>query len=162
MLDVIQPLVDILAGIDLISQWSEEIAKILVSVLITLVGLFFTRYVLVKLAWRVVRRTEAEWDNNIILPIANRMYVFVLVAGLEISMRWTLGANNEIYSAISGYLNATYIILSVSLISVAIKNIVPAAMERYNTNKSVTVTGGNPLVVISARSTVWFIGVYLI
>ena len=59
MLDVIQPLVDILAGVDLISEWSEEIAKIIVSVLITLVGLFFTRYVLVKLAWRVVRRTEA-------------------------------------------------------------------------------------------------------
>jgi len=161
MLDVIQPLVDILAGVDLISDWSEEIAKIIVSVLITLVGLFFTRYVLVKLAWRVVRRTEAEWDNNIIVPISNRMYIFVLVAGLEITMRWTLGANNEIYAATSGYFNATYIILSVSLISVAIKNIVPAAMERYNTNKSVTVTGGNPLVVITARSTVWFIGIYL-
>ena len=73
MLDVIQPLVDILAGVDLISEWSEEIAKIIVSVLITLVGLFFTRYVLVKLAWRVVRRTDAEWDNNIIIPISKRI-----------------------------------------------------------------------------------------
>ena len=34
-------------------------------------------------------------------------------------------------------------------------------MERYNTNKSVTVTGGNPLVVFASRGIIWFMGVYM-
>ena len=54
-----------------------------------------------------------------------------------------------------------YILLSASIISVSIKFIVPAALDRYNTNKSVTVTGGNPLVVFLSRGIVWFLGIYL-
>ena len=34
-------------------------------------------------------------------------------------------------------------------------------MDRYNTNKSVTVTGGNPLVVFLSRGIAWFMGIYL-
>ena len=137
------------------------IAQVGVSLGLTLFGLLFTRYVLLKIAWRIVRRTEVEWDNEVLDPIANRLYVFVLVAGVEVTMMWTLGRKDEIYAAISPYFSGIYIILSASIISVAIKYIVPAAMERYNTNKTVTVTGGNPLVVIASRGLVWFLGLYL-
>ena len=91
----------------------------------------------------------------------NRVYIFVLLAGVELTMMWTLGRNDAIYSAVAPYFSAAYIVLSASIISVAIKFIVPAAMEKYNTNKSVTVTGGNPLVVFSSRGLVWFMGLYL-
>ena len=137
------------------------IAQVGVSLGLTLFGLLFTRYVLLKIAWRIVRRTEVEWDNEVLDPIANRLYVFVLVAGVEVTMMWTLGRKDEIYAAISPYFSGIYIVLSASIISVAIKHIVPAAMERYNTNKTVTVTGGNPLVVIASRGLVWFLGLYL-
>ena len=157
MTETIAPLMELFEQIEEMGV----IAQVGVSLGLTLFGLLFTRYVLLKIAWRIVRRTEVEWDNEVLDPIANRLYVFVLVAGVEVTMMWTLGRKDEIYAAISPYFSGIYIILSASIISVAIKYIVPAAMERYNTNKTVTVTGGNPLVVIASRGLVWFLGLYL-
>ena len=137
------------------------IAQIGVSLGLTLFALVFSRYIILKAAWRVVRRTEAEWDNEILDPLFNRVYIFVLTAGVELTMMWTLGRNDGFYTAVSPYFSAIYILLSASIISVGIKFIVPAAMERYNTNKSVTVTGGNPIVTFVLRGVVGFIGIYL-
>ena len=137
------------------------IAQIGVSLGVTLFALIFTRYIILKAAWRVVRRTEAEWDNEILDPLFNRVYVFVLMAGVELTMMWTLGRNDGLYTAVAPYFSAVYILLSASIISVSIKFIVPAAMERYNTNKSVTVTGGNPLLTFASRGLVGFMGIYL-
>ena len=149
--------------LDLLEQVEEIglIAQVGVSLGLTLVALLFTRYVLVKIAWKIVRRTEVEWDNEILNPIVNRLYVFILLAGVELSMMWTLGRKDEIYAAVAPYFSAIYIILSGSIISVSIKHVVPAAMERYNANKTVTVTGGNPLLVFAARGLIWFMAVYL-
>ena len=137
------------------------IAQIGLSLGLTLFTLLFTRYFAIRIAWRVVKRTKAEWDNEILDPIANRLYLFILLAGVELSMMWTLGRNDEVYSAVAPYFSGIYIVLSASIISVAIKFIVPSAMEKYNSNKSVTVTGGNPLLVFSSRGIVWFMGLYL-
>ena len=142
----------------------EEIgllAQVGVSLGLTLVFLLLTRYVLLKAAWRVVKRTEATWDNDLLDPIANRVYIFILLAGVELTMMWTIGRNDAFYTAVAPYFSGIYILLSASIISVAIKFIVPAALDRYNTNKSVTVTGGNPLVVFASRGIVWFMGIYL-
>jgi small-conductance mechanosensitive channel len=142
----------------------EEIgilAQVGVSLGLTLFFLLFTRYVVLNVAWRIVKKTDASWDNEILDPIANRVYVFVLLAGVELTMMWTLGRNDAIYTAVAPYFSGIYILLSASIISVSIKFIVPAALDRYNTNKSVTVTGGNPLVVFSARGIVGFMGIYL-
>ena len=49
------------------------IAQIGVSLGITLFALIFSRYIILKAAWRVVRRTEAEWDNEILDPLFNRV-----------------------------------------------------------------------------------------
>ena len=137
------------------------IAQIGVSLGITLFALIFSRYIILKAAWRIVRQTEAEWDNEILDPLFNRVYIFVLTAGVELTMMWTLGRNDAFYAAVSPYFSAIYILLSASIISVGIKFIVPAARERYNTNKSVTVTGGNPIVTFALRGIVGFMGIYL-
>ena len=142
----------------------EEIgllAQVGVSLGLTLVFLLLTRYVLLRAAWRIVKRTDATWDNDLLDPIANRVYIFVLMAGVELTMMWTIGRNDAFYTAVAPYFSGIYILLSASIISVAIKFIVPAALDRYNTNKSVTVTGGNPLVVFASRGIVWFMAIYL-
>ena len=158
------PISDVMSEIFGLLEEIEDIgpiAQIGVSLGLTLFALLFTRYFLLRMAWRVVKRTQAEWDNEILDPIANRLYIFILLAGVELSMMWTLGRNDEVYSAVAPYFSGIYIILSASIISVAIKFIVPSAMEKYNSNKSVTVTGGNPLLVFSSRGIVWFMGLYL-
>ena len=158
------PISDVMSEIFGLLEEIEDIgpiAQIGLSLGLTLFVLLFTRYFLLRMAWRVVKRTQVEWDNEILDPIANRLYIFILLAGVELSMMWTLGRNDEVYSAVAPYFSGIYIILSASIISVAIKFIVPSAMEKYNSNKSVTVTGGNPLLVFSSRGIVWFMGLYL-
>jgi len=158
------PISDVMSEIFGLLEEIEDIgpiAQIGLSLGLTLFALLFTRYFLLRMAWRVVKRTQVEWDNEILDPIANRLYIFILLAGVELSMMWTLGRNDEVYSAVAPYFSGIYIILSASIISVAIKFIVPSAMEKYNSNKSVTVTGGNPLLVFSSRGIVWFMGLYL-
>lgn len=158
------PITDALTGLNGYLEEIEEIgilAQLGISLGLTLSFLLFTRYVLLRIAWNIVKKTDASWDNEILDPIANRVYIFVLLAGVELTMMWTLGRNDGIYTAIAPYFSGIYIILSASIISVAIKFIVPAALDRYNTNKSVTVTGGNPLVVFASRGIVWFMGIYL-
>lgn len=147
-----------------ILQMIEEIgilAQLGVSLGLTLFALLITRYIVLRMAWRLVKRTEAEWDNDILDPIFNRLYIFLLLAGVELTMIWTLGRRDFIYAAVAPYFSGIYIVLSASIISIAIKFVVPAAMDKYNTNKSVTVTGGNPLVVFASRGIVWFMGLYL-
>jgi len=158
------PITDALTGLNGYLEEIEEIgilAQLGISLGLTLFFLLFTRYVLLRIAWNVVKKTDASWDNEILDPIANRLYIFVLLAGVELTMMWTLGRNDGIYTAVAPYFSGIYILLSASIISVAIKFIVPAALDRYNTNKSVTVTGGNPLVVFASRGIVWFMGIYL-
>jgi small-conductance mechanosensitive channel len=137
------------------------IAQVGFSLGLTLFIILSFRYVLLKAAWKIVKKTDAVWDNEMLDPIANRIYVFILLAGVELTMMWTLGRNDTFYTAVAPYFSGIYIILSASIISVAIKFIVPAAMDKYNTNKSVTVTGGNPLVVFVSRGIIWFMGIYL-
>ena len=147
-----------------ILQMIEEIgilAQLGVSLGLTLFALLITRYIVLRMAWRLVKRTEAEWDNDILDPIFNRLYIFLLLAGVELTMIWTLGRRDFIYAAVAPYFSGIYIVLSASIISIAIKFVVPAAMDKYNPNKSVTVTGGNPLVVFASRGIVWFMGLYL-
>lgn len=158
------PITDALTGLNGYLEEIEEIgilAQLGISLGLTLFFLLFTRYVLLRIAWNFVKKTDASWDNEILDPIANRLYIFVLLAGVELTMMWTLGRNDGIYTAVAPYFSGIYILLSASIISVAIKFIVPAALDRYNTNKSVTVTGGNPLVVFASRGIVWFMGIYL-
>ncbi len=158
------PITDAFSAFDEYLEEIEEIgiiAQLGISLGLTLFFLLLTRYVLLRVAWRVVKKTDATWDNEILDPIANRAYLFVLLAGVELTMMWTLGRNDAFYTAVAPYFSGMYILLSASIISVSIKFIVPAALDRYNTNKSVTVTGGNPLVVFLSRGIVWFLGIYL-
>ena len=158
------PITDAFSAIDEYLEEIEEIgiiAQLGISLGLTLFFLLLTRYVLLRVAWRVVKKTDATWDNEILDPIANRVYLFVLLAGVELTMMWPLGRNDAFYTAVAPYFSGIYILLSASIISVSIKFIVPAALDRYNTNKSVTVTGGNPLVVFLSRGIVWFLGIYL-
>lgn len=158
------PINDGLSSLNDVLDRIEEIgflAQAGISLGLTLFFLLFTRYFVLRMAWKLVKNTDATWDNDILDPIANRLYIFILLAGVELSMMWSLGRNDAVYSAVAPYFSAIYILLSASIISVAIKFIVPAALDRYNTNKSVTVTGGNPIVVFASRGVVGFMGFYL-
>ena len=45
------------------------IAQVGFSLGLTFFVLLFVRYVLLKAAWRVVRKTDAAWDNEVLDPM---------------------------------------------------------------------------------------------
>ena len=132
------------------------------STILIFVALLSVRFGFSRLAWRIVKKTENEWDNAALGPVTNRLYIFVLSAGTEISIDWIdSGGDSAFYSGIEPYFSAIYILLTTSLISVGIKYVVPAIFEKYTVNRSVTVTGGNPIMVFISRAVIWFIGLNL-
>ena len=129
---------------------------------IVILSLLIVKLVITKIAWSIVKKTKNDWDNAALIPIINRIYVFVLALGIEISIDWIDGEGEGlIYSNVEPYFSATYILLTTSLISVGIKYVIPAIFDKYTVNKSVTVTGGNPIMVFISRGIVWFIGLNL-
>ena len=156
--DVFAPLTDAISDIEDMGL----LYQIGFSLLLILVGLLSVRFGFSRIAWRIVKSTENEWDNAALVPVTNRIYIFVLSAGTEISIDWIdTGSDSAIYSTIEPYFSAIYILLTTSLISVGIKYVVPAIFEKYTVNKSVTVTGGNPIMVFFSRTLIWFIGLNL-
>ena len=107
------PITDAFSAIDEYLEEIEEIgiiAQLGISLGLTLFFLLLTRYVLLRVAWRVVKKTDATWDNEILDPIANRAYLFVLLAGVELTMMWTLGRNDAFYTAVAPYFSGMYIL----------------------------------------------------
>jgi small-conductance mechanosensitive channel len=149
--DAIQEIVDL----GVIYQIGFCIGMIVFSLLII-------RFGFATIAWKLVKNTKNEWDNLALVPTINRFYIFALAAGTELSISWIgEGGHNSFYSNIEPYFSATYVLLTTSLISIGMKYTIPAISEKYTVNKSVTVTGGNPIMIFFGRGIVWFIGLNL-
>ena len=58
------------------------------SIILIFIALLSVRFGFSRLAWRIVKKTENEWDNAALGPVTNRLYIFVLSAGTEISIDW--------------------------------------------------------------------------
>ncbi|MCP2507739.1 MAG: mechanosensitive ion channel family protein [Candidatus Thalassarchaeaceae archaeon] len=156
--DLFTPITELVQQIvDLGVIYQIGFCLVIIALSLLIVKLVFTR-----IAWRIVKKTKNDWDNAALIPIINRIYVFVLALGIEVSIDWIDGEGEGlIYSNVEPYFSATYILLTTSLISVGIKYIIPAIFDKYTVNKSVTVTGGNPIMVFISRGIVWFIGLNL-
>ena len=68
------------------------------------IALLSVRFGFSRLAWRIVKKTENEWDNAALGPVTNRLYIFVLSAGAELSIDWIdSGRDSAFYSGIEPY-----------------------------------------------------------
>ena len=88
------------------------------SIILVFIAMLSVRYGFARIAWRIVKKTENEWDNAALGPVTNRLYIFVLAAGTELSIDWIdTGSDSAFYSGIEPYFSATYILLTTSRIS---------------------------------------------
>ena len=76
-------------------------------------------------------------------------------------MKWVHGAGFSWVVSLEPFFQASYVLLSTSLVSVALKIMVPVVMERFSDPSSVTVSGSNSLIIFILRAAVWFGGLYL-
>jgi len=154
---VLEQIEDAINTINELNVW----AKWGIGALLTLIALAFTRLILRKVVLDFVKKTKFDWDDKLFAPVSKRIYFFVTVAGFHLSMNWIVGDDSDFAFTFLPLIQAIYIILSASLLSVAFKVMIPELMNRFSDPSSVTVSGSNSLIIFIFRAAVWFGGLYL-
>ena len=155
--NVLEQIEDAINTINELNVW----AKWGIGAFLTLIALSFTRLILKKVVLDFVKKTKFDWDDKLFAPVSKRIYFFVMVAGFHLSMNWIVGDDSDFAFTFLPLIQAIYIILSASLLSVAFKVMIPELMNRFSDPTSVTVSGSNSLIIFIFRAAVWFGGLYL-
>ena len=150
----VDEIIDSANAMDAWMQWST-------GLVLTLVSIFIIRFLMKKIILDFVKATSFDWDDKLYLPVTQRLYFFTFFAGLQLTMLWVMGKEDELNLALDPIFQAVYIILSTSLLSVTLKIMVPVIIEKFSNPSSVTVSGSNSLIIFLLRAAVWFGGIYL-
>ncbi len=157
-------------GVDLMSQISDSIDKLndldpwaqwLFGLASTLLALGIVRLFMRKVVLDFVKKTAFDWDDKLYAPVSKRIYLFTFLLGIQLTMNWVLGLDADFAASMAPIFEATYILISTSLLSVALRIMIPVIMDNFSDPSSVTVSGSNSLIVFVFRAAVWFGGLYL-
>jgi small-conductance mechanosensitive channel len=124
-------------------------------------ALILTKYAIARPWYRFVRSTTADWDDLLLESFSKRLYFFIIVGSINLSVNWIIDADSEHIATLNPIFSASYILLSTSLASVIVKYITPVVAERFSKKSSVTVSGGNPIISFFLRTVIWFAGLNL-
>jgi len=124
-------------------------------------ALILTKYGIARPWYRLVRSTAAEWDDLLFESFSKRLYLFIIVGSINLSVNWIIAADSEHIATLNPIFSVAYILLSTSLASVIVKYITPVVAERFSKKSSVTVSGGNPIISFFLRTVIWFAGLNL-
>ena len=150
----IQDTLDKINELDVLPKWGIGLG-------LTLLALGVMRILLKKVILDIVKQTAFGWDDKLFAPVSKRVYFFVATAGFHMSMNWIMGDDSDFAFTFLPLIQAIYIILSASLLSVGIKVMIPEIMDRFSDPSTVTVSGSNSLVIFVLRAAVWMGGLYL-
>jgi small-conductance mechanosensitive channel len=131
-----------------------------IAIALTFVSLFLAKYAVIRPWWKFVTSTDADWDDHLHRPLANRTYALILAVASQLTIRWIMGTSSSTYDSTEPLFAAFYIILSASILSVSIKHLIPVLMDQFSAQGSVTVSGSNSIIVFFLRTVVWFAGLY--
>ena len=121
----VDEIIDEANAMDSWMQWSTGFVLTLLSVVVV-------RYLMKKIVLDFVKATSFDWDDQLYRPVTQRLYGFILFAGLQLTMLWVMGDEDELNVALDPVFQAIYIILSTSLLSVALKILIPVVIEKFS------------------------------
>ena len=150
----VDDLLDWVNGLDTWAQW-------IVGLSLTLLTWASIRLVMRKIVLDFVRQTSIDWDDQLYSTVTKRLYLFILIVGVNMTMVWVIGKDDSFVKSITPFIQATYILLTTSLASVTIKIMIPVVMDRFADPTAVKVSGSNSLIIFLGRAAVWFGGLYL-
>ena len=138
----------------------NDYIRLAIAIGLTLFSLVLAKYAVIRPWWRFVTSTEADWDDYLHRPLANRAYALILAVGAQLTIRWIMTTSSSLYESSEPVFAAFYVILSASILSVSIKHLIPVLMDQFSSQGSVTVSGSNSIIVFFLRAVVWFAGLY--
>jgi small-conductance mechanosensitive channel len=151
-MELISDLLDYLDGL----PFSVKIILCIFGTALALVG---TKYVLIRPWKEIVKGSSAGWDDKLLGPLAVRLNLFILAAGGQLSCIWLIESDVD-YNTLQPYFGASYIMIATSISSVSTKYLMPVILEQFQKKDAVTVSGGNPFLVICTRAALYFVGTY--
>ena len=92
------------------------IAQAAVSVVVFALALLVTRVIVLRTFLRIVRSTEAEWDDMLYRPVSNRLYILVSVGVIQYILSFidlgesVMEQETQIFSAIYILLGASFLL----------------------------------------------------
>ena len=150
----VEQAIDWLNELDPWAQWG-------VGIVSTFMALGIVRLFMKKVVLDFVKKTEVKWDDMLYAPVSKRAYLITFLLGIQLTMNWVLGIEDSFVESFTPFFEATYIIISTSLLSVALRIMIPVIMDTFSDPTSVTVSGSNSLIIFVFRAAVWFGGLYL-
>ena len=150
----VEQAIDWLNELDPWAQWG-------VGIVSTFMALGIVRLFMKKVVLDFVKKTEVKWDDMLYAPVSKRAYLFTFLLGIQLTMNWVLGIEDSFVESFTPFFEATYIIISTSLLSVALRIMIPVIMDTFSDPTRVTVSGSNSLIIFVFRAAVWFGGLYL-
>jgi small-conductance mechanosensitive channel len=151
-MELISDLLDYLDGL----SFSVKVILCVLGTVLVLVG---TKYVLIRPWKEIVKSSSAGWDDKLLGPLAIRLNLFILAAGGQLSCIWLIESDID-YNTLQPYFGASYIMIATSISSVSTKYLMPVILEQFQKKDAVTVSGGNPFLVICTRAALYFVGTY--
>ena len=152
------PLKDMIADLPL--PGSETTWQFFFALILTLMFYGILRLIIGK--WReAVLRTEEAWDDALLNAAESRAYGLYFIGSINLALIWVYGRGSDVDSNTADWFIGAYILIATSLISVVIKHFAPLLLDRFTRKSSVTVSGGNPLLIFLGRAIVWFFGLQL-
>ena len=124
-----------------------------------IVSLFIARVAIIKPWLKIVKASVVEWDDHLHRPLSNRLNIFVVVGGIQLSMSWVM-SDSGLYDDLQPFFSAIYILLATSICSVSVKHLIPPLMEQFQEKGNVTVSGSNSLITFFLRFVLYFAGIY--
>lgn len=152
LMELISDLQDYLDGLPL----GVKIALCILGVVVVLFG---TKLVLIRPWKEIVKGSSAGWDDQLVGPLSIRLNLFIIAGGAHLSIMWLI-ENDVDYNTLQPYFGATYIMIATSISSVSTKILMPVILEQFQKKDAVTVSGGNPFLVICTRAALYFVGTY--
>ena len=98
----------------------DDYLRLGIAVVLMSLALMLAKYAVIRPWWRFVTSTDADWDDYLHRPLANRTYALILAVGSQMTIRWILGTASSTYETTEPVFAAFYIILSASILSVSI------------------------------------------
>ena len=151
-MELISDLLDYLDGL----PFGAKVALCALGIASALTG---ARYVLINPWKEIVKSSSAGWDDLLLGPLAVRLNLFIIAGGCQLSAKWLIDSDVD-YNTLQPYFGASYIMIATSISSISTKYLMPVILEQFQKKDAVTVSGGNPILVICTRAALYFVGTY--
>ena len=107
-MSAIDDLIDQANGLDTWAQYALGFG-------LTVLSLLVVRFLMKKVILDFVKATSFKWDDALYRPVTQRLYLFILFVGVQLTLLWIRGEEEDLNVALDPLFSAAYILLTTSV-----------------------------------------------